>query len=530
MTSCALCGRPEGPATLAEAGWVSPEVESRVASAHPGWTRSQGGCPSCLQQALLTILLERGDAALHHSIQAVWPVDPEAAFGAIPTPLRLHADPRFTGRDVTIAAVDSGFYPHPDLIRPSNRIRAWVDASRAPVEARLFGPEEAPRWPGWDSREGRQWHGLMTTTAAVGNGFLGRGLYRSLAPDASVVLVRVSEPSGRIGNDAIARALTWLLDHRSELGLRVVNLSLGGDPVSPLAGNPVDEAVAALVRDGVVVVVAAGNDGRRQLVPPGTAPSALTIGGIDDRNTFDHAELELWHSNYGETVGQVPKPELVAPSLFVVAPVLPGTEVEREAKALFARRAAGDLSVEPRLSELKLVTPHYQHVEGTSFAAPLVTSVVATMLEANPQLTPERVRAILMSTAEPVPAAPPERQGAGVVVAGRAVTRALADLHGRSEEDARSPILGPAAVHFVLHDRNARDVRVFGSWNQWQGPGLRAFPKAPGLWRAVLPRPSAGSYTYKFLVDGERWLTDAANPARSSDGWGGYNSLFFVPG
>jgi serine protease AprX len=59
-------------------------------------------------------------------------------------------------------------------------------------------------------------------------------------------------------------------------------MSVSGDPVEPLAGNPVDEAVAALVAAGITVVVAAGNAGERRLVPPATAPAALTVGGLDE--------------------------------------------------------------------------------------------------------------------------------------------------------------------------------------------------------------------------------------------------------
>jgi serine protease AprX len=73
------------------------------------------------------------------------------------------------------------------------------------------------------------------------------------------------------------------------------------------------------------------------------------------------------------------------------------------------------------------VTPHYQHVEGTSFAAPIVAAVAACMLEANGALGPRRVRELLTAAAHPVPGAPPERQGAGAVDAGRAVRLALAE-------------------------------------------------------------------------------------------------------
>ena len=164
MVSCPLCGRPSGQSQLAEVGWLAPEILARLVEQNPGWRKSDGACPACVQRVLLETLLERGDAALHLGIQAAWPLDAEAAFGALPTPLRLHAHPHYTGRGVTIALVDSAFYPHPDLTRPTNRIRAWVEAGRAPVRALFFGPHDVPQWPRWGAGEAAQWHGLMTTT------------------------------------------------------------------------------------------------------------------------------------------------------------------------------------------------------------------------------------------------------------------------------------------------------------------------------------------------------------------------------
>lgn len=524
MTACALCARPASRAVLAEAAWLPSEVGARLAAEHSGWVRRDGACPACVQQALLETLLERGESALHASVQQAWPLDAEAAFGALPTPLRLHAHPRLTGAGVTLAIVDAGFYPHPDLVQPQNRIRAWADAGRDPVESRRFGPGATPGWPGWDGRTAGQWHGLMTTAVAAGNGRLSHGLYRGLAADADVVLVQVADAAGRISNASIARALRWLRREAPLLRIQVVNLSLGGDPVAPLAGNPVDEAVAALVEDGITVVVAAGNDGRRSLAPPATAPLALTVGGIDDRNTLDHEARELWRSNYGESAWDTLKPELVAPSLWVVAPVLPATPLAREADALFARRAGDAPAVERRISELKLVTPHYQHVEGTSFAAPVVAGTVACMLEANPALEPRRIRELLLGSAHPVPGAPLERQGAGVVDAGRAATLALADRDGAGSQ-ARSPLIGDDRVEFAIHDHRAQAVSVVGSWDRWARPGTPAMRTGPGLWRASLARPARGLHQYKFLLDGESWVFDPANPERLHDGYGGWNSL-----
>jgi len=526
--SCALCGAAAAPAVLAEVGWASAATVARLEGQHPGWRRADGACPACVQDALLVTLLERGEVEFHAGVQSAWPLDAEAAFGAIPTPLRLHADPRLAGRGVTVALVDAAFFPHDDLTRPRNRIRAWVDASTPDVKERRFGSGDLPRWPGWDARRPPQWHGLMTSAVAAGNGHRSHGLYRGLASEAEVVLVEVMDEEGRIGNASIVRALSWLESHAVQLGVRVVSLSLGGEPVDPLTGNPVDAAVARVVAQGLTVVVASGNDGVRRLVPPATAPHAVTVGGLDDRNSFDHRDVVLWHSNYGQTPLGAGKPEVVAPSLWVVAPILPGTDLEAEAGELFRRRGRGDPAVDARLEESRLVTPFYQHVEGTSFAAPIAAGIVAAMLEANPALTPRRIRELLRAAAVPVPGAPLERQGGGALLAGRATALARADVHGAGADFDESPVVERDRVRFLLHEHGASDVRVLGSWNEWAWPAA-ARRLEEGLWEAQIRRPPPGTYGYKFLLDGDRWLPDHSNPARAHDGFGGVNSLLAVP-
>lgn len=527
---CPFCQHPTPPEQLAEVNWLSSEMLADLAEQHPGWRSADGACPGCVQDALLQTLLAQGHDALHQRIQQVWPLDAAAAFGAIPTPLRLHADPRFTGRGVAIAMVDVGFYPHPDLTRPANRIRAWVDATPASgPQALFFGPDDQPVWPGWDARHDRQWHGTMTATAAAGNGHLSHGLYRGLAADADVVLVQVRNDRQGISDEAIVRALRWLAEHAAALGLRVVNISLGGAARANLRRNPIDEAVAALVAQNVVVTAAAGNDGVRALNPPATAPAALTIGGIDDFNTFSDEEISLWHSNYGAGGGGVPKPELVAPSIWVVAPVLPGSSVEQEALSLFNRRHLGLPEVAARIAAEKLITPYYQHVDGTSFAAPLVASAVACMVEANPRLTPALVREILLRTAHALPGVPQEQQGAGALEAGLAVSMALREQHESLAACTSLPYITRQRIEFVLHEHHAQGVRVSGSWHGWDGPGLALRQAEPGVWRGDIPRLPPGEYSYKFLVDGWRWLDDPANPDKRWDGRSGFNSVFFVP-
>jgi serine protease AprX len=515
MRPCPFCHTP------------TPESELALAFDHRAWVGPDGACPACLQEQLLRLLLAEGDAALHRAVQATWPLDPEAAFGAIPTPLRLHADPRFTGRGVTLALIDAGFYPHADLVEGTNRIRAWTDQGQDPGTTLRWGQTDIPRWPGWDAALDHQWHGTMTSVVAAGNGALSRGLYRGLASHAELVLVAARDAQGRITNESVARSLDWVMRHREEFGIRVVNLSVSGDPVEPLAGNPVDTLIRRLTLAGVSVVAAAGNSGQRRLVPPATAPEALTVGGIDDGSLFDHTALTVWHSNYGESALGAWKPELVAPSIWVAAPVLPGTPVAAEAERLFARRREGDRSVDARLTELKAITPHYQHVDGTSFAAPVVASAIACLLQANPRLTPAGIREILLGTAQPVAAASRERQGAGVLDQGRAVARALGERHVGRPGGTGGPVIENGRVRFRVHDHQAHAVELFGSWDGWSSPVVSRSTE-PGLWETE-PMPLAtGTYAYKLRLDGSQWIDDPANPVKQPDGLGGLNSLVEV--
>ena len=353
----------------------------------------------------------------------------DATDGAIglALPQRLDADARFRGRGLAIGIVDAGFHPHPDLVRPTNRIRVWADATSEPTESRWYDLDDVPVWPEMPAAErAAEWHGLMTSVTAGGNGWLSDGRFRSLASESDIALVRVGR-GGAIGADAIARALRWLRTHADVLRLRVVSLSVAGDDVPLDADNEIDDEVEALVADGVVVVAAAGNDGIRRLLPPATSVDAITVGGLDDHQSKQRERWEQWHSNYGVVRGNAAKPELIAPSVWTVAPVLPGSELARESRQLFVQHRLRTSEIDRRIADLRLVTPHYHLVQGTSIAAPIVASLAACMIEANPELTPERIKELLMLSASRLRDVPPERQGAGAVNAGRAVAAALAN-------------------------------------------------------------------------------------------------------
>jgi serine protease AprX len=163
----------------------------------------------------------------------------------------------------------------------------------------------------------------------------------------------------------------------------------------------------------------------------------------------------MYRSSYGPTVDGLQKPELIAPGIWVPAPILPHTPTAEEASllatlddakdeeihALLAAHRGVDRDLDEardlpayllrqlitiKLREENVITKHYKYVDGTSFAAPIVSSIVACMLEANPDLTPQRVKRILIDTAERLPQIEVDRQGWGVVAPRQAVELALA--------------------------------------------------------------------------------------------------------
>jgi serine protease AprX len=357
------------------------------------------------------------------------------------TPERTGANPAYTGRGVVIAFIDSGFYPHPDL---AGRILVHVDATASRIKEQTSGFHASDL----------SWHGQMTSVIAAGDGRTSNGRYRGIASDAHLVLIKVSNRRWQIKEADILRGLRWLIANHERFKIRIVNISVGGDFESDDAQHPLHRAVRQLTRVGIVVVTAAGNRGARSIVPPASAPDAITVGGIDDHNTLDRAQWTLYHHSFGAAYDGTPKPDLLAPANWIASPILPESGVAREARWLapllhaedartvssVLRRGHADLAIsrrqasrpsknlytvlQARIHAHKLVDANHQYVDGTSVAAPVVASVIAQMLEANPGLTPETIRAILTTTARKLPGVDDERQGAGVLDAAGAVTAA----------------------------------------------------------------------------------------------------------
>jgi len=445
LPACPLCGRLVPPSRLFNTHRLDAQILAVLVANCPGWRPDRGLCPDCATR----FMGAWEELRLRHPAQAGCRI--------LPTALRLGASREFSGRGVTIAFLDSGFYFHPDLVEPKSRILAYTDVTRRGARlADLRKPDVS------------SWHGMMTSVVACGNGSLSDGLYRGLAWEANLVLVKCGS-ARRIPHDDIRKGLDWVIRNRKRYGIRIANVSCGGDYEASYLEDALSQSAERASREGILVCAAAGNAGllpNHPVVPPASAPSVLTVGGLDDKNRLDVTGYDMYHSSYGPTIDGLQKPEVIAPGIFVAAPILPGTPPAEQARLLAALGAARDADlkdmiagapgvdpaldaaqkldpylirqlVESRLRDNNVISGAYKHVDGTSFSSPIVSSVAAQIMEANPRLEAREVKRILIDTAMRLPHVAVERQGWGVVDAGRAVSAAVVGSALSSREGSR---------------------------------------------------------------------------------------------
>ena len=519
-------------------------VIDKIKSEHPQWTINDGLCSRCLDYYLVEIVREQ---RILPAIGPHFPVKSVDDFVVLPTALRLDADPRYTGKGITICFLDSDFYPHPDLIATRNRIKKMVDVTSVDLTRRTSA-----------KTMGGDWHGTMTSVVCAGDGYAGKGLYRGIASDAELVLIKTQNADGKITTKNILNALKWVLDNHEEFNIRIVNISMADDETCSYKESEVDQLAEQLIAKGIVVVAAVGNEESAQIHPPSNSLNVIAIGGIDDSNLVATRINYPYHSSFGKTIDGLMKPELVAHAIWIAAPILPGTFEKKEAEILYSLLAADDRQLqdglqknisrtklpgfildEPdetirrellrkRIQSAKYISPDYMHVDGTSFAAPIVSSVIAQLLEANDLLTPRHIRHLLFGTARRIPGIDPVRQGFGIVQPRKALYKVL-----KQETEMiipKSPYVNreKKVIEFVIQNDCATQISLSGSFNNWAKDVLILEPGNNGFWKIEIPMLQEGKYSYKFCVDENTWMEDVDNPYREPDGHSGFNSILTV--
>lgn len=273
----------------------------------------------------------------------------------------------FTGKKVTIAVLDTGVYPHHDLVYPINRIIAWAD---------FINYQKAP----YDDNG----HGTHVAGIIAGNGSSSFGKYCGMAPEANLAVIKVLDQDGNGSLSAIIEGIDWCIKNKAKYNIKIINLSFGAVAQDSYRTDLLCRATSIAWKNGIVVCTAAGNDGpgAGTINTPGINPKVITVGNLDHRRTviFDDDRVHP-SSSRGPTRDKIKKPDLLAP----------GTNI-------ISLRPGGG----------------YRSLTGTSMAASLVSGAIALILEKNPKLQPEQIKRILLKNARKIKQDLNE-QGAGVL-------------------------------------------------------------------------------------------------------------------
>jgi serine protease AprX len=307
-----------------------------------------------------------------------------------------------TGTGIGIAVIDSGISAwHDDLTNHTSklfpygnqRVNKFVDF----VNGRTLPYDD-------------NGHGTHVAGIIAGNGYDSYGEKRGIAPDSNVISLKVLDQNGQGTISNIIAALGWVAKNAKTYNIRVVNMSVGAAIHESYWTDPLTLAVKAITDKGITVVTAAGNMGKNAhgqlqygaITAPANAPWVLTVGASSTNGTLTRSDDTMaGFSSSGPTfIDFDSKPDLVAPGTGTISLATPGsTFYQQKGQFLLTGRPLGS---KPYLS-----------LSGTSMAAPVVAGTVALMLQANPNLTPNLIKAILQYTAQSYPGYSPLRQGAG---------------------------------------------------------------------------------------------------------------------
>ncbi|HEX7288279.1 MAG TPA: S8 family peptidase [Candidatus Angelobacter sp.] len=217
-----------------------------------------------------------------------------------------------------------------------------------------------------------------------------------IAYGVNLIDLRVLDQNGVGTDSAVIAAIQRAIALKNVYNIRVINLSLGRPVYGSYASDPLCQAVEQAWAAGITVVVAAGNLGRQSVngsngygtvMAPGNDPFVITVGAMKTGNTGSRSDDQIAsYSSKGPTLyDHVVKPDIVAPGNLIKSTIAPGSALANQYPSSIVKRLTGNYD--------------YFVLSGTSMAAPVVSGTVAMLLQQDPNLTPDQIKARLMKTA-----------------------------------------------------------------------------------------------------------------------------------
>jgi len=295
------------------------------------------------------------------------------------------------GTGIGVAVIDSGVADHKDFHNASGtrvvHSESFVSGNTSAVDAYGHGTHVSGIIGGSGSASG------------AGTGYAQQ--IAGIAPNVNIINLRVLDQNGAGTDSRVIAAIQRAITLKTQYNIRVINLSLGRPVFESYTLDPLDQAVEQAWAAGIVVVVAAGNDGRDNSMhthgfatigAPGNDPAVITVGATRTMGTATRVDDAIAsYSSKGPTlIDHIVKPDVVAPGNRVGSLLVKNSTLDTEFPTL---------EIAPTGTCTGTCATQYFRLSGTSMATPVVSGSVALMLQKDPTLTPDTVKARIMKTA-----------------------------------------------------------------------------------------------------------------------------------
>ncbi len=340
--------------------------------------------------------------------------DPDVAFISPDRPVKANLDYTtaavnasyvwnlgFTGTGIGVAVIDSGMITSPDLTLHNNVVYNQDFTGEYKPTANVKDTNNAPDTFG----HGQHVAGIIASSGASSSCRTCTRVLKGIAPGVNLINLRALNENGAGTDSMVIAAIEQAIALKNTYNIRVINLSLGRPVYESYTQDPLCRAVEQAWKAGIVVVVAAGNDGRDNsfgnqgygtITAPGNDPYVITVGAMKTEATYTRTDdLIASYSSKGPTqIDHIVKPDVVAPGNQVVS------LLARPNATLISQNPSNDVPVSYYQSPNNHGNSNvYFTLSGTSMATPVVSGGVADLLQAQPSLTPDQVKALIMMTA-----------------------------------------------------------------------------------------------------------------------------------
>jgi serine protease AprX len=291
------------------------------------------------------------------------------------------------GGNIGVAIIDSGISAQKDVAGQLVHSETFV---RDGVTDDLYG------------------HGTHVAGIVAGNGQASSGsgafyTFRGIAPAANLINLRVLDRNGVGSDSTVIAGIQQAIALKNQYRIRVINLSLGRPVFESYTLDPLCQAVEAAWKAGIVVVAAAGNEGRNNsaqtngyatITAPGNDPYVITVGAMKTAGTPGRGDdLIASYSAKGPTLfDHIVKPDIVAPGNRVIS-TMAGSSYFRNNCSICLIPQSLYMAQNPATN-----SDQYLMLSGTSMATPVVSGAAALLIQQDPSLSPDQVKARLMKT------------------------------------------------------------------------------------------------------------------------------------